>query len=976
MPVLGSPLQSEFSLCALEQAPPSPPAAPELAVGPPAPAALLAPAVSPKSVKLPASLEPAVSAELLKLGEPPPPEACRFVPQLTSLCASLRHEDGGASATSSTAWPSTRSSVDCMPSRWSPDANASAGYREISEEHENEAQLLQAQIRAIERSRWDRELRTLEEQLAARRAELEAAEAATSRQCGSALSRAPPPSFASEYVHEERGRTTLELLAARQAHGKQLRTAQRASEAIQRLRVLGNQELIRTERLRGSSLGQQARCLELERQLASRCSEQSELQAQVDALREYISSRHQEALQERRVWAARRQTLDKALEDARSVAAAERDLLVARRREAQSRHQRSARSLHAELQKQEAALLAPLLALLPLPLRMQLRGSAAAAPLPPARASSAGATTRRSSGGASSSTQPAAGGGGRERRVSMPGYTGGDRVAALRASLHRQRQEQLREIGDTRAEVFRLRQLLDQDCSPTFKGRGAAVSREASRLAWLSWPMAVQEHRAAEERVSASRAHCEEQQRRLAALERRLDLRPVRLAERLGRIASGGFSGDSQPPLSGSEEALLEAAGASAWTEATHWESSVQLVAAALEEQLAALEGGSRHTRVQAEAKGRREQRKLLDSLKNAERLQDQAACFLAAEEAKLRGLQARCRVAAELAGSSSDEAPEGGLPAAAANRMHCLEVAQASLQEELNESFTRELAGLRAEAAQAEDGYFMLRQALLHEHAQAEAENARLLKEEAAQQREVLEELASLRSSPVCRRSRVAVADTLAAGATASAALFDRGRHRTAAPPPVARGFGSLRGGGCALAARAAQRTASESSSSASPRLRLLQAAAQRPAEPSFASRPRPAAATAVPLPASTAAPPPPAEPAAAPQPATPPRCRSLGGGSSGDGAALRPAYYSLGSGLSESPQTPLAQGTPSGGSSASVGTGLARLTPRSMLSSSSVPRILGFGGGAGSAAFGDVAVSIAPVRTSRRSLSSGTVH
>mmetsp|Transcript_63084 Transcript_63084/g.180858 ORF Transcript_63084/g.180858 Transcript_63084/m.180858 type:complete len:675 (-) Transcript_63084:81-2105(-) len=366
-----------------------------------------------------------------------------------------------------------------------------------------------------------------------------------------------------------------------------------------------------------------------------------------------------------------------------------------------------------------------------------------------------------STGSSNSLSHPASA---RHRRASSPagiGNGGGDKVAALRTHFHRQRTEQSRVINDMRIEVFQLRQLLEVEDSAR-RAPGSVSACAFGRAGWML-PQTVEECEAAEESLRRNRARGEEQDALLFEVERRLDERPALLQQRLAAIGSVSFGGDAFCPLSATEQALLAAAGcadAEGSKEVSRLTvaSGLFLLDEALDARLAALRMADREVRLRAEAQGRRAQRTLCEEVSSSRSREEQAACYLAAEDANLRGLEASCRTAAEAAGSedeASEAEEEDEAPAQARRRegsagrlcVRALEQAQERLQEALQRRLASELEALNLEAQQAESGYARLREALVHEQAQAERAQERLQAEESQQQRQLLEEFGWSRS-------------------------------------------------------------------------------------------------------------------------------------------------------------------------------------------------------------------------------------
>jgi len=768
-----------------------------------------APAISP----MPSPLSPVLSSPMSSTQSVARQESLRALPPpLPDLGVAARAEDGSVPATSSTArprWDAAAATSALQPAaaalpRWSPDLDAFDRYRGISEEHDSQAHSLQAQLRALERKRWDREMGELEARVAARRGQVVAAEEASEgRAAWRHEEEASLSSRRRQAAEEQERRAVAEMGRARHEAARHAGCALRAQEAIQRLRVLANQELIRTERLRGSSLGQQARCLQLERSLEQKQGEVRAMHARAEHVQGHVAWRQQEVAQDRKFWAQRRRTLEKALEDAQFIALEEQNLLHSRRRDLQNRNERMARNLRAQLEKQEATFLARLDDQLRTGMSAVDRGSgsvggsegrsrsqgrvrrmtessracgggaaAAAAASSTAAPAPVGANfgIGGSTGSSNSLSHPASA---RHRRASSPagigngggdkvaGNGGGDKVAALRTHFHRQRTEQSRVINDMRIEVFQLRQLLEVEDSAR-RAPGSVAACAFGRAGWML-PQTLEECEAAEESLRRNRARGEEQDALLFEVERRLDERPALLQQRLAAIGSVSFGGDAFCPLSATEEALLAAAGcadAEGSKEVSRLTASsgLFLLDAALDARLVAVRTADREARLRAEAQGRRAQRTLCEEVSSSRSKEEQAACYLAAEDANLRGLEASCRTTAEAAGSE-DEASEAEEEKEAPAQSRCregsagrlcvraLEQAQERLQDALQRRLASELEALNLEAQQAESRHARLREALVHEQAQAERAQERLQAEESQQQRQLLEEFGWSRS-------------------------------------------------------------------------------------------------------------------------------------------------------------------------------------------------------------------------------------
>lgn len=422
-------------------------------------------------------------------------------------------------------------------------------------------------------------------------------------------------------------RTTEELDAASGEVARWAQTAAHARDAIRRLEVLSGQELIRSERLRGIALSQQAKCFTLEQQIERRRVQAQEMQLQLEHLEQHALHRQQETSREKSLWARRRQDLDKALEDARRSAAQEQAELSHRRKDLQAKHERAARHLRLQLERQEATVrCAP--------------EAPVATPPPSARSSLSGASS------------PA------QRRAPSPGS--GDRVAALRAALHRQRQERERGLRQMRAEIVRLRE--EDTRRPEVRPPAWAMLQAGCEL------------RAAEEAHARARAKCGEWQGELRALEAELDERPREIQRRLEAMAV-----HAAPAGGAGLERLLE-------VEAEHAE---------------ALRA--------AEAEGLWRSRPAAAELYEAQLLESGAAERLLGRSEEAEALEAQC-------GRLAD-----GALVATPPRLRALQEAQSEAREGLEALCAEELQRLGEEAERAAAARERLWSALEAEAAQAE---------------------------------------------------------------------------------------------------------------------------------------------------------------------------------------------------------------------------------------------------------------
>lgn len=582
-----------------------------------------------------------------------------------------------------------------------PEGKESGAANTITRAEEPEPEASNATTRAEERLRWERTVRELEEEVSARRQQFAGAQELLQSQEACWAKEIEHEELACELAAVEAGTPRSEMELATAAIEWQT-SAKAAVEAVQRLELLANKELIRTERLRGCALVQQARCSDLERRLETETASVQKLQAQISTLVQQAAWRQQEAQQDQSMSVLRRQGLDRELEAMRWQLEETEAETEARRREASARRDRATKQFRAQLERQEAKVLC-------------------------------GSGSPRSQHSTSSTVQPG--------RRSSYGSSGTSKqapqVAALRTAIYRQEQDAKRELQDLRAEVSAARHELEAERGPWLYDRGRLELRLAEALGALSIEQAS---------VTTAETERMDQGATLRSLEEGLETQPRTLLLKLVALgvdpalvlstprgdATRASQGAGPMPAKGSSSPSQSCSDASV-AEDAFVPAPVQALRPALEQASASNRG-------------------LVQALQEQEAVAEK--CRLEAVQhtnliSKLREdlvdehcLEARCvqqmRTAQEELGAACRR-QEAGVEQA----LRTLRQLQLRLQEDQATAHEYEFLELSFEADEAEHAYLRLRSALVAECEQEERLHAELLAQQAEQRQSLVKEFA-----------------------------------------------------------------------------------------------------------------------------------------------------------------------------------------------------------------------------------------
>jgi len=276
----------------------------------------------------------------------------------------------------------------------------------------------EAELHQFERSCWERSTAALEDEVAARRRRLENA----STLVGDGRQLRMEEQCRERSLLELKG--SAALAGAREEVARWQAEAKRATDHVNQLEFSIGDELIRTERMRGSALAQRARWIDLEQQMQVRSAAARRLAGEVGSLEQHAALEKQEAAQKHHLCDLRQRSLERRLDEMRRISWNARADAHRKGHDTTIRQERELRQLRAQLQRKSNTLSAA--------------AEAAAAAVPPCTetGSYSGSTTA-----------------GRHRRSSTPDL--GPRVASVRAAQRRQQEMGRREINDLRAELFK-----------------------------------------------------------------------------------------------------------------------------------------------------------------------------------------------------------------------------------------------------------------------------------------------------------------------------------------------------------------------------------------------------------------------------------------------------------------------------------------------------------------------------------------
>lgn len=583
-----------------------------------------------------------------------------------------------------------------------PEGKESGAANSVARAEEPEPEASNATTRAEERLRWERTVRELEEEVSTRRQQFAGAQELLQSQEACWAKEVEHEELVCELAAVEAGTPRSEMEVATAEAIEWQTSAKAAVEAVQRLEMLANKELIRTERLRGCALVQQARCSDLERRLETETASVQKLQAQISALVQQAAWRRQEAQQEQSISVLHAQGLDRELEAMRWQLEETEAETQARRREASARRDRATKQLRAQLERQEAKVLC-------------------------------GVNSPRSQHSTSSTVQS-----GRRSSFSSSGASKqAPQVAALRSAIYRQEQDAKRELQDLRAEIFAARQELEEERGPWLNARSRLELRLAEALGALSIEQAS---------VTTAETERRDQGAKLRSLEEGLETQPrelllklvalgvdpalvlstprgdaTRASQGAGPMPTKGSSSPSQSCKDGSvaEEALVPA--------------PVRALKPALEQASASNCGLVRALQEQEAVA----EKCRLEALQHTTRISK-----LREELVEEQGLEARCvqqmTTAQEELGAACRR-QEAGVEQA----LRTLRQLQLRLQEDQATAHEYEILEISFEADEAEHAYLRLKSALLAECEEEERLHAELLAQQAEQRQSLVREFA-----------------------------------------------------------------------------------------------------------------------------------------------------------------------------------------------------------------------------------------